>query len=286
VFPGLDGGAEWGGAAVDPDGIMYLNSSEMAWLIALNPKVAEDKLAALTPGHRVYATSCTSCHGPERKGNPASGFPSLVNIGSRRTRDYVATVIANGKGMMPAFSKLSGSERQALVAFLFGDEKQEAGMNAPKSKAVQEVSQAKAPVKYGISGYTKFLDADGYPAIKPPWGTLNAINLNTGEYVWKTIFGEHQALAAKGVAQTGSESYGGPVVTASGLLFIAGTADGKFRVYDKKTGKLLWQTQLPAAGFATPSTYQVNGRQYVVVACGGTKLGAKKGDSYVAFALE
>jgi quinoprotein glucose dehydrogenase len=286
VFPGLDGGAEWGGAAVDPDGIMYLNSNEMAWLIALNPKAGDDKLAALTPGHRVYATSCTPCHGPERKGNPASGFPSLVDIGNRRTRDYVATVIANGKGMMPAFSKLSGGERQALVAFLFGDEKQEAGMNAPKGAAVQEVSQAKVPVKYGISGYTKFLDADGYPAIKPPWGTLNAINLNTGEYVWKTTFGEHPALVAKGMTQTGAESYGGPVVTASGLLFIAGTADGKFRVYDKKTGKLLWQTQLPAAGFATPSTYQVNGRQYVVVACGGTKLGAKKGDSYVAFAVE
>ncbi len=286
VYPGLDGGAEWGGAAVDPDGIMYLNSNEMAWLIALNPKVTDDKLAALTPGHRVYATSCTSCHGPERKGNAASGFPSLVDIGNRRTRDYVATVIANGKGMMPAFSKLSGQERQALVAFLFGDEKQEAGTNDAKKAAVQEVSKAKAPVKYGISGYTKFLDADGYPAVKPPWGTLNAINLNTGEYVWKTVFGEHAALAAKGVAQTGAESYGGPVVTASGLLFIAGTADGKFRVYDKKTGKLLWQTQLPAAGFATPSTYQVNGRQYVVVACGGTKLGAKKGDSYVAFAVE
>jgi quinoprotein glucose dehydrogenase len=286
VFPGLDGGAEWGGAAVDPDGIMYLNSNEMAWLIALNPKVTDDKLAALTPGQRVYATSCTSCHGPERKGNPASGFPSLVDIGNRRTRDYVTTVIANGKGMMPAFSKLSGGERQALVAFLFGDEKQEAGMNAAKGAAVQEVSQAKAPVKYRISGYTKFLDADGYPAVKPPWGTLNAIDLNTGEYVWKTIFGEHPALTAKGVAQTGAESYGGPVVTASGLLFIAGTADGKFRVYDKKTGKLLWQTQLPAAAFATPSTYQVNGRQYVVVACGGTKLGAKKGDSYVAFAVE
>ncbi|HEX8528372.1 MAG TPA: PQQ-binding-like beta-propeller repeat protein, partial [Cytophagales bacterium] len=286
VFPGLDGGAEWGGAAVDPDGIMYLNSNEMAWLIALNPKATNDQLAALSPGHRVYATSCTSCHGPERKGNPASGFPSLVDIGNRRTRDYVATVIANGKGMMPAFSKLSGPERQALVAFLFGDEKQEAGGSDAKKPAVQEVSQAKAPVKYRISGYTKFLDADNYPAIKPPWGTLNAINLNTGEYVWKTVFGEHPALTAKGVPQTGAESYGGPVVTASGLLFIAGTADGKFRVYDKKTGKLLWQTQLPAAGFATPSTYQVNGRQYVVVACGGTKLGAKKGDSYVAFAVE
>jgi quinoprotein glucose dehydrogenase len=123
------------------------------------------------------------------------------------------------------------------------------------------------------------------PAVRPPWGTLNAIDLNTGEYVWKIPFGETPDLAAKGIEQTGSESYGGPVITASGLLFIAGTKDKKFRVYNKATGELLWQTELPAAGFATPSTYAVNGKQYVVIACGGTKLGAAAGDSYVAFAL-
>jgi quinoprotein glucose dehydrogenase len=121
--------------------------------------------------------------------------------------------------------------------------------------------------------------------VRPPWGTLNAIDLNTGEYRWKITYGETPELAAQGLPQTGAESYGGPVVTASGLLFIAGTKDGKFRAYDKKNGRLLWETKLPAAAFATPSTYQVNGKQYVVIACGGTKLGARKGDSYVAFAL-
>lgn len=285
IFPGLDGGAEWGGAAVDPDGIMYLNSSEMAWLLALNENKLVDETKFVSVGARVYASHCSACHGSERKGNAASGFPSLVDISSNRQRDHVINVITNGKGMMPAFTQLSVDEKQALVAFLFGEAQEDAGLKQVKEPGLVADKKEKPKVPYRISGYTKFLDKKGYPAIIPPWGTLNAINLNTGEYVWKTVFGEYPELIAKGIPPTGSESYGGPVVTASGLLFIAGTKDEKFRVYDKKTGKLLWETKLPAAGFATPSTYEVNGKQYVVVACGGTKLGAKKGDSYVAFAL-
>lgn len=281
IYPGLDGGAEWGGAAADPEGILYVNSSEMAWHISLGSSIAKEELDKLGAGHRLYALNCTPCHGTERKGNPASGFPSLEEIGSRREKEHVANVITNGKGMMPAFSKLSDDEKSALVAFLFGEEKSQP--NIPKEPGLGKESNQMLP--YQISGYDKFLDSKGYPAVRPPWGTLNAIDLNTGEYVWKVPYGEYAELTAKGVPQTGAESYGGPVVTASGLLFIAGTKDGKFRAYDKNNGKLLWETELPAAAFATPSTYEVNGRQYVVVACGGTKLGAKGGDSYVAFAL-
>ncbi|QNF31662.1 PQQ-binding-like beta-propeller repeat protein [Adhaeribacter swui] len=284
IFPGLDGGAEWGGAAVDPDGVMYLNSNEMAWLLALKTTAPDANVASLSSGERLYASNCTPCHGAERKGNPASGYPSLIDIQKHRTTDYVTNVVAKGKGMMPAFTKLSAEEKKALVAFLFGTEKVEPGITKLKEPGLEK--KAGMPdVPYRISGYTKFLDKKGYPAIKPPWGTLNAIDLNTGEYRWKITYGETPELAAKGLPQTGSESYGGPVVTASGLLFIAGTKDGKFRAYDKKTGKLLWETTLPAAAFATPSTYEVNGKQYLVLACGGTKLGARKGDSYVAFAL-
>lgn len=286
IYPGLDGGAEWGGAAADPDGILYVNSSEMAWLISLGPSTPKELPLSLSAGHSLYATNCTPCHGAERKGNPNSGFPPLEGIGNRRSRDYVTNVITNGKGMMPAFRKFSEEERQALVAFLFGEE-EEPGLKTNEGVAKEPGlgTEEGSKVSYQISGYSKFLDKDGYPAVRPPWGTLNAINLNTGEYVWKVPFGETPALAAKGIPQTGSESYGGPVVTASGLLFIAGTRDAMFRVYDKKNGKLLWEKKLPAAAFATPSTYEVNGRQYVVVACGGTKLGAPGGDSYVAFAL-
>lgn len=182
---------------------------------------------------------------------------------------------------MPGFQRLSETEKKELVAFLYGDKIESPGQSTKDKKEVENDQ----PADYQISGYTKFLDKDGYPAIRPPWGTLNAIDLNTGEYLWTKTFGSYPELEAKGVPQTGSESYGGPVITKSGLLFIAGTKDKKFRVYTMATGKLLWETMLPAAGFATPSTYEADGRQYVVIACGGTKLGAEKGDSYVAFAL-
>jgi quinoprotein glucose dehydrogenase len=260
---------------------MYVNSSEMAWLIALNEATAEDTSALLSPGAQVYSKYCSSCHGAERKGNAASGFPSLVDVNEKFERQHVLGVITGGKGMMPAFKTMSANEQKSLVAFLYGDKemvKQKSDKKEPGMDKVQKNN-------YKISGYTKFLDKDGYPGISPPWGTLNAINLNTGEYVWKKVFGEYPELTAKGIPQTGSESYGGPIVTASGLLFIAGTKDEKFKAYDKKSGELLWETKLPAAGFATPATYEVDGKQFIVIACGGTKLGAAKGDSYVAYAL-
>ncbi|MGM9508170.1 outer membrane protein assembly factor BamB family protein [Larkinella sp. GY13] len=277
VYPGLDGGGEWGGAAVDPDGIMYVNANEMAWLLSLRDTPKDEELAHLSPGEKLYTLNCAVCHRPDRKGNPTSGYPSLVNIGQRRDREFVSKLITSGKGMMPGFTRFSESEKQALTAFLFGDEKVEATSAKPGKKEPY--------VPYKFNGYTKFLDSKGYPAIRPPWGTLTAINLNTGEHLWQKPFGELKELTAKGIPQTGAESYGGPVVTASGLLFIAASKDGMFRVIDKKTGTVLWQTELPAAGYATPSTYEVNGKQYIVIACGGTKLGTKKGDSYVAFAL-
>jgi quinoprotein glucose dehydrogenase len=282
IYPGLDGGAEWGGAGVDPDGIMYLNSSEMAWLISLNDAKPKNDENFASLGERLYASNCSACHGSERTGNPASGFPSLIDLKDKQQREHVLNVISGGKGMMPAFKNLTEEEKSALISFLyeeieeeFAGDKEEAGYPNDEEPLVP----------YKISGFTKFLDKNGLPAVKPPWGTLNAIDLNTGEYVWKVVYGETPELKAKGIPQTGAESYGGPVVTAGGLLFIAGTRDGLFRAYDKKTGEKLWEVQLPAAAFATPSTYEVNGKQYVVVACGGTKLGAAKGDSYVAFAL-
>ncbi|WP_439557895.1 c-type cytochrome, partial [Dyadobacter sp.] len=278
ILPGFDGGAEWGGAAADPDkGILYVNSNEMAWILTMKDTPKESELSTLSPGEKTYTTYCATCHGAQRKGNAKSGYPSLVDIGSRRDRAFVSQLVTSGKGMMPGFPMLTAGEKQALISFLFGDEKVEAVSQTPASK--------KTFLPYQSTGYNKFLDANGLPAITPPWGTLNAIDLNTGKYLWKIPFGEVAALKAKGVPTTGTENYGGPVVTASGLLFIAATKDGKFRVFDKTNGKLLWETMLPAAGFATPATYEANGKQFVVIACGGTKLGTKKGNQYVAFAL-
>ncbi|GAB3567827.1 glucose/quinate/shikimate family membrane-bound PQQ-dependent dehydrogenase [Spirosoma luteolum] len=278
MFPGTDGGGEWGGAAADPEGTLYVNANDVPWLFTLIDAPRQDALAHLSPGERVYTQSCVSCHGPERKGNARSGYPSLVNIGDRRDRAYVSQLISNGKGMMPGFPSLSAEEKQALIAFLFGDEKREVSGSAKPS--------TQPYVPYKITGYNKFQDSRGLPAIVPPWGTLSAIDLNTGTYRWTLPLGNDERANPGGKGPlTGTENYGGPVVTASGLLFIAATKDGQFRAFDKQTGKLLWQTTLPAAGFATPATYQAGGKQYVVIACGGTKLGTRKGNQYVAFAL-
>lgn len=144
----------------------------------------------------------------------------------------------------------------------------------------------KKPFPYGIKGYVKFRDQDGYPAIKPPWGLLNAIDLNRGEIVWQVPLGEFEALSQRGVPPTGTENFGGSIVTGGGLVLIGGSKDEKFRAFDKRTGKILWETRLPAGGYATPSTYMVDGRQFVVIAaCGGGKPGTKSGDTFVAFAL-
>ncbi|UTA70041.1 PQQ-binding-like beta-propeller repeat protein [Emticicia sp. 21SJ11W-3] len=279
ILPGFDGGAEWGGAAADPhDGILYVNSNEMAWILTMKPTPRQDALAGLSTGERIYATTCISCHGADRKGNAKSGYPSLIDIDKRKEKDYVTRIISNGKGMMPGFTSLSQAEKQALVAFLFGEEKKE--VNIADTKGFKNPY-----LPFVSTGYNKFLDSKGLPAITPPWGTLNAIDMNTGEYLWKIPLGEFESLRQKGIPTTGSENYGGPLVTANGLIFIAATKDEKFRVFNKKTGELVWETKLPAAGFATPSTYMLNGKQYIVIACGGTKLGAKKGNQYVAFAL-
>lgn len=281
IYPGLDGGAEWGGAAADPDGILYVNSNEMAWRISLNPTITEEELASQSYGQRLYTMNCAMCHGADRTGSPASGFPSLVDIGSRWDKAQIRNIIEHGQGMMPAFNKFSEEEIEALLAYVNDEQMAEEISKEPGMGRSKENDQ----IPYQISGYDKFLDADGYPAVRPPWGTLNAIDLNTGEYLWTVTYGEHKELIERGIPQTGAENYGGPVVTASGLLFIAGTKDAKFRAYNKKTGELLWETELPSAAFSTPSVYEMNGRQYVVLACGGTKLGAPGGDSYVAFAL-
>jgi quinoprotein glucose dehydrogenase len=208
-----------------------------------------------------------------------------VNLEKRLDRESALQIVVGGKGMMPAFTGIKAEEMKLLLDFLYSAKKDGLSEATTASKRKEPGFQEDSSA-WKISGYTKFLDSNGYPAISPPWGTLHAIDMNTGEYRWSKVYGETPALKDTAMQQTGSESYGGPVVTQSGLLFIAGTKDAKFRAYNKRTGDLVWETKLPAAAFATPSTYAVKGKQYVVVACGGTKLGAPKGDSYVAFSLK
>ena len=278
LLPGYDGGAEWGGAGADPEeGILYVNANEMAWILKMEAAGASNN-PGITRGESVYLSYCASCHKTDRSGDAKSGFPSLQKI-HQRSRSFTLKRIQTGKGMMPGFPHITEKDKKALIAFLYGDEKKEIGAT---TAAVPD----KPVVPYQHTGYHKFLDSNGLPGISPPWGTLSAIDLNTGEYRWRVTLGDTESLKQKGNAPTGCESYGGPVITAGGLLFIAGTKDGKFRAFNKNTGALLWETTLPAAAFATPATYQINGKQYVVVACGGEKLGTPKGNWVVAFALE
>jgi quinoprotein glucose dehydrogenase len=273
IFPGFDGGAEWGGPAFDPDsGILYVNANEMAWAVELT----ENTTNPMT-GKGIYQSQCTICHRDDMKGSPPL-FPSLVGVHDRMTQDQIKERIQKGKGRMPAFPNLSAEEVNALVSFVSEGENKELSSGQP----------APPLMRYRFSGYTRFLESQRYPAISTPWGTLNAINLNTGEYAWKIPLGEYPELADQGMKNTGSENYGGPIVTAGGLLFIGATNyDKKFRVFDKASGELLWETTLPFSGNATPITYQVNGKQYVVIAAGGGKdTKSPSGGVYVAFSLK
>jgi quinoprotein glucose dehydrogenase len=291
IFPGFDGGGEWGGSAVDPEtGILYVNSSELPWSLTMIdvPKKNEHDLSLKGIGKSVYSKYCMACHGQELKGN-GSSYPSLADIHKKYKPAQVQEIIEHGKNMMPAFKQMPANEKQALLAFLLHLEEKEPATVKTKTPVITDSSTVKKSildeVPYTMTGYNRFLDKNGYPGIKPPWGTLNAVDLNSGKLLWKVPLGEYAELSKKGIPITGTENYGGPLVTKGGLVFIAASKDEKIRAFDKASGKVLWEAILPAAGYATPATYMVNGRQYVVIACGGGKIGSRSGDSYVAFAL-
>ena len=182
---------------------------------------------------------------------------------------------------MPGFgSMLDPIARTALVWYLFHPE----GAADPPAEISEEPALGMF-LDYVNQGYQKFYAPDGLPATKPPWGALTAIDLNAGEIAWQVPLGNHPDLLEAGVLGTGSENYGGPVVTSGGLVFIAASSDGYARAFDKKSGALLWEERLPFAGFATPAVYETAGRQFVVFAAGGGKLDQPAGDRYVAFSL-
>ncbi|MEP7375203.1 MAG: PQQ-binding-like beta-propeller repeat protein [Chitinophagaceae bacterium] len=301
IFPGYDGGGEWGGSAVDPEsGILYANSSEMPWILTMIDVPGKSNDFSIKGiGKTIYGKYCIACHGPELKGNGTS-YPSLLHLEKKYNEDQLHKIIENGKNMMPAFKQISDADKEAISAFLLNKQDKEPGAaTAKKGKSATDALKkptsniSNAPPKksildevpYTMTGYNRFLDKNGYPGIKPPWGTLNAVDLNSGKLLWKVTLGEFEELTKKGIPPTGTECYGGPLVTKGGVVFIAATKDAKIRAFDKKTGKVLWQGELPVPGYATPATYAIDGRQYVVIACGGGKIGSKSGDQYIAFAL-
>jgi quinoprotein glucose dehydrogenase len=254
----------------------------MPWVVTMidtllekEPKSTQTNLQA---GKSIYEKSCKGCHGADLKGS--GNFPSLVNLQKKYTEVTFKHIVTSGQRMMPAFKHFSEEDKTALASYLLNIE--------PKQKAIYtQVARLSNPFyrsPYRFGGYKQFLTKEGYPGIKPPWGTLSAIDLNTGRLVWKNTLGDYPELKAKGI-HAGTENWGGSVVTAGGLVFIAATRDEKFRAFNKHNGKLLFETDLPAGGYASPSVYMVNGKQFVVIACGGGKMGTKSADTYVAFSL-
>ncbi|MEK7675529.1 MAG: c-type cytochrome [Verrucomicrobiota bacterium] len=272
----LHGGAEWTGACVDPaTGRLYVSANHIPWIISVfrDDDPPDDPHAPKTRGQWVFEQTCAQCHGTNRVGIGTA--PPLRGLRHRLTDEAVTNQVRTGKNAMPAHPDMSEDDLRALVDFLM----------------LRDRPLPSAPVKterprYSFNGYPKFLDHEGYPASKPPWGTLNCLDLNTGQLAWRVPLGEDEELTAQRVKKTGTENFGGAIVTAGGLVFCSGTRDSKIRAFDKDTGQELWSARLPWVGSAPPAAYQVNGRQFVVIAAtGGGKLGTPAGDAYVAFAL-
>jgi quinoprotein glucose dehydrogenase len=282
LFPGLDGGAEWGGPAFDPDTkLLYINANETPGLITMAdvPTTKSNKATTnLDAGVQLYQKNCVACHGVNLEGG--GNYPSLKNLKGRYDLTSVKELVSSGRRMMPAFKHLSDADKGAIASYILHLK----DLQSKPFQGATVTTDRYRDLPYTITGYHKLESKEGLPAIAPPWGTLSAINLNTGKIQWQIPLGTDPRFSPKGV-NTGSENYGGPAVTAGGILFIAATPDRKFRAFNKRTGQLLWETELPAAAFATPAVYVINGKQYVVVVCGGGKLGTKSGDSYVAFAI-
>ncbi|MCB9725648.1 MAG: PQQ-binding-like beta-propeller repeat protein [Spirochaetaceae bacterium] len=271
MYPGFDGGAEWGGAAWDAEsGLYFVNANEVGAVLRLMERPPGSNPRGL------YLEKCGVCHGPDLRGTGVG--PSIRDVGERRTMVELLTVIALGGGRMPSFVDLPLPTLERLTTYI-------ANPDDPGAALAELDARPGSESKYVTAGYEYLRDDEGVPITKPPFGTLTAIDLARGELRWQVPLGEYPHLAARGLVRTGTENYGGPVVTGGGLLFIAATADEKLRAFDKWTGEVLWETRLPAAGYATPATYEVDGRQYVVVAAGGGKLGTKSGSRYVAYAL-
>jgi quinoprotein glucose dehydrogenase len=209
IYPGFDGGAEWGGPAWDPaSGLLYVNANEMAWVGSL----AANDVGRAT-GKSIYLRDCAACHGDDGRGSPPQ-FPALTNLFPRLSAEQFIARVRVGGGRMPAFAHLQEPALHALLRYLRD------GADTPAGAA--DLSPLNQP--YRFTGYHRWLDPDGYPAVAMPWGTLSAIDLATGRFAWRIPFGQFPELAARGLADTGSENYGGPLVTAGGVLFIGASS--------------------------------------------------------------
>jgi glucose dehydrogenase len=293
-FPNLQGAGlqavlEYVRTGVESAGGLAGNSGALARPIsAAAAGAARDALGA-----KVYEHNCAICHGDDLMGAP-SNYPPVVGVRGRLADEQIVDYVHNGKGRMPSFRKMPEKDTAALLHFLGASNtfmatavSTDPAEISSKTEATSFYGRPDDVPKYRFTGYRKFVDPDGYPAVVPPWGTLNAIDLNTGRYLWKIPLGQYPELVANGMKDTGSENYGGPIVTAGGLVIIGATIyDRKIRAFNSETGELLWEGELPFAGTATPATYMIDGKQYIVIATSGQRdRKGPQGAAYIAFAL-
>jgi quinoprotein glucose dehydrogenase len=279
LSPGFYGGANWGGGAYDPQtNLYYINAMEAPGLVHME-ELEIDKGSVHGLGELIYRKQCSGCHGAELQGFYPYA-PPLKKLSGRLARREAIRTVREGKGRMMPFSSLSDHERTAVVDYVFAK-----SANPEQSITKPLSSSSDKETAYVFAGYNDFLDDRYYPAVKPPWGTLTSINLANGKRRWQIPLGEYEQLKKEGIPSTGTRNYGGPVVTGGGLLIIAASSDEMLRIFDKSSGELLWSYKLPAAGYATPSTYEIDGRQFIVITASGGKLGTPAGDQYLSFAL-
>jgi quinoprotein glucose dehydrogenase len=280
MLPGTRGGSNWGGGAFDPDrAVLYVKSSDSPEIDHIQRVERETERSALSPyseGKALYLRYCANCHGRDRNGDEPL-FPSLRNLKDKVNENIARAKITKGSGRMPAFGNILQGKEEAILSFLY--EKRESKPAAGESDvfeihnnrvAIQDVAQPDTtPLYLNMTAFSHWYDPEGKPSITPPWGMLTAINLNTGDFEWQVPVGNIPELRQEGAPETGMEGYGGPIVTAGGLVFIGGTRDRKFRAFDKESGALLWETTLPGVANATPCTYMADGKQFVAVSVSG-----------------